>query len=57
MNKTKQIIDHFNNNIIMDREYKLLELKKELDKSYNKFTNINNKLVYETYIIKTYKKK
>lgn len=57
MNKTKQIIDHFNNNIIIDREYKLLELKKELDKSYNKFTNINNKLVYETYIIKTYKKK
>jgi hypothetical protein len=57
MNKTKQIIDHFNNNIIMDREYKLLELKKQFDKSYNKFTNINDKLVYETYIIKTYKKK
>tara|TARA_Y100000389_G_scaffold49795_1_gene45508 strand:- start:1103 stop:1276 length:174 start_codon:yes stop_codon:yes gene_type:complete len=57
MNKTKQIIDHFNNNIIIDREYKLLELKKQLEKSYNKFTNINNKLVYERYIIKTYKKK
>lgn len=57
MNKTKQIFDHFNNNIIIDHEYKLLELKKLFNTSYNKFTNINDKLVYERYMIKTYKKK
>lgn len=53
MTKTKKICDYFDKNIKKDKEYKLLELKKILLISYNKYiNNDNNKLVHEKYLIK-----
>ena len=52
MNSTVSIINNFKNNIDINKNYNINELKKILNNSFNYIKNKNNKLKHEEPIIK-----